>query len=78
MSRSPHPSKVPHTLESLHGKTAPPHCKASTRHVMEARMRHVPIGSREASLALRGMFVVPLLGSWKAITVKRRQTALMA
>lgn len=45
---------------------------------MEARIRHVPIGSREASFAFRGTFVVALLGSWKAIHVKRRQTALMA
>lgn len=63
MSRSPQPSKVPQTLESLHGRTAPPHCKARTRHVMEARIRHVPMGSREASFAFRGMFVVSLLGS---------------
>lgn len=45
---------------------------------MEARMRQVPMGSREANFAFRGMCVVSLLGSWKAIQVKRRQTALMA
>lgn len=78
MSKSPHPSKVPQTLESLHGRTAPPHCKARTRHVMDARMRQVPMGSREANFACRVMFVVSLLGSWKAIHVKRRQTTLMA
>lgn len=41
-------------------------------------MRHVPMGSSEASFAFSGMFVVSLLGSWKATYVKRRQTALMA
>lgn len=76
--KSPNPIKVPQTLESLQGRTAPPHCKARTRHVMEARMRHVPMGSSEASLALSGMFVVSLMGSWKAMNVKKRQTALMA
>lgn len=36
------------------------------------------MGSNETSFAFSGIFVVSLLGSWKAKYVKKRQTALMA
>lgn len=41
-------------------------------------MRHVPIGSSDASFAFSGTFAVSLLGSWKEMYVKKRQTALIA